>query len=154
MKVIKYNTELDAYKKNILVMENSTNYTDSNSLATPKEVSNMFNTVFHANRQSEEHMWALALTTTCTPIGVFEISHGTATSSLANPRELFTKLCLCGAVNFILVHNHPSGNCTASQEDIDTTKRIKEASEIMGINFLDHIILGDTFVSLREQKLI
>ena len=61
----------------------------------------------------------------------------------------------CNAVNIVLVHNHPSGEPTPSRDDIRSTKKIKEAGDMVGIRLLDHIIIGDNkFSSLRELKVI
>ena len=61
----------------------------------------------------------------------------------------------CNAVNIVLVHNHPSGEPTPSRDDIRSTKKIKEAGDMVGIRLLDHIIIGDNkFSSLRELKVL
>ena len=79
------------------------------------------------------------------------ISVGTVDRTLSHPREIFRPAIEVSAVSFILVHNHPSGDPTPSVEDIEFTKKIKQVSEIMEIDFLDHIIIGDNiFVSLKE----
>jgi len=79
------------------------------------------------------------------------ISIGTLDRSISHPREIFSPAVLYSAASIILVHNHPSGDPTPSPEDIEFTKRIKEASRIMDIELLDHIIVGDgRFVSLAR----
>lgn len=86
---------------------------------------------------------------------VFEISHGNVNSSVVGVREVFQKALLANAVNIILIHNHPSGDCTPSREDIDITKRLKEAGQILGVDVLDHIIVGDNrYSSLKERGAI
>jgi DNA repair protein RadC len=84
-------------------------------------------------------------------IGVFEISHGTVNASIVNPREAFQKALLANAVSVIFMHNHPSGDPTASREDIEVTKRLSEAGKIIGVEVLDHIIVGDSYSSLKEK---
>ena len=80
------------------------------------------------------------------------IFKGTVNSSLANPREIFLSAVSYHAVGILLVHNHPSGDCTPSQADVDFTQRVKEAGELLGIPLLDHIIIGDCkYLSFREQ---
>lgn len=64
------------------------------------------------------------------------------------------KALLCGAVSIIVVHNHPSGDAAPSKEDINVTKRIKKAGEVIGIGLLDHIIIGDGYYSFLENDLI
>jgi DNA repair protein RadC len=84
-------------------------------------------------------------------VGVFEISHGTVNASLVTPREVFQKALLANAVSIILMHNHPSGDSTPSQQDIEITKRLVEAGKIVGVDVLDHIVVGDNYVSLKGK---
>lgn len=80
------------------------------------------------------------------------ISKGTVRSSLISPREIFIEAVRNQAVTILLLHNHPSGIPDPSNEDIALTKRIKEAGTMLGIELLDHIIIGDCqAVSMREQ---
>lgn len=77
---------------------------------------------------------------------------GSISSCVANPREILKKALQYDASCFILIHNHPSGDCTPSQADLSLTERVKDAGELIGIQLLDHIILGDCqYVSLRER---
>ncbi len=79
------------------------------------------------------------------------ISVGTVDKTLSHPREILRPAIEVSAVSFILVHNHPSGDPTPSPEDLNFTKKVKSISEIMEIEFLDHIIIGDeNFISLKE----
>ena len=83
------------------------------------------------------------------------ISTGTVNMSLISPREIFLTALKMHAVNIVLVHNHPSGDPTPSRDDITITKRIHEASQIMNIPLVDHIIIGDnTYMSLKELRYI
>ncbi|PKR04593.1 hypothetical protein CXY95_10795, partial [Staphylococcus aureus] len=76
---------------------------------------------------------------------------GTLNSSIVHPREIFSIAVRENANAIIAVHNHPSGDVTPSQEDIITTMRLKECGLILGIDLLDHIIIGDNrFTSLVE----
>ncbi|MFH1680616.1 MAG: DNA repair protein RadC [Candidatus Eisenbacteria bacterium] len=81
------------------------------------------------------------------------VSIGTLTASLAHPREVFRLAVRHAAASIILVHNHPSGNPTPSREDIEITERLAEAGRVLGIDLLDHVILGSKgrFESLREM---
>ena len=81
------------------------------------------------------------------------LSSGTVNMSLISPREIFLISLRMQAVHILLVHNHPSGDPTPSREDIEITKRIHEASQIMNIPLVDHIIIGDnTYMSLKELR--
>lgn len=83
------------------------------------------------------------------------ISTGTVNASILAPREIFIDALKVGAVNIILVHNHPSGDPTPSKEDIVSTKRVQEAGKLIGIQLMDHIIIGDNrYVSLKERGLL
>jgi DNA repair protein RadC len=81
------------------------------------------------------------------------VSIGTVSSALVHPRECFRPLIQNAASSCILAHNHPSGDCTPSSEDIKITRQLISAGEIMGIKVLDHIIIGDTALSLRAAGL-
>lgn len=88
-------------------------------------------------------------------IGESNISKGTVNISVITPREIFIEALQRQAVCIVLMHNHPSGDPVPSEEDIILTRRIKEAGLLMGIELLDHIIIGDNcYFSLREEKLL
>ena len=79
------------------------------------------------------------------------IFKGTLTSAIVHPRELFNAAIQWASNAVIVVHNHPSGDATPSDEDIQTTKRLIQCGEILGIDILDHIIIGNgNYVSLVE----
>lgn len=99
----------------------------------------------------QEHMYVMFLDTKCKLIKDKLISSGTINQSLVSPREIFIEALNCNCVNIVLVHNHPSGDPTPSQEDIRSTSRVEKAGKIIGIRLLDHIIIGDNnYISLRE----
>lgn len=101
----------------------------------------------------QEHMKLLMLNTKSRLLGETEISKGTVNASLVSPRELFVEALQKNAVSIILLHNHPSGDPTPSMEDIILTKRIKEAGNLIGIELLDHIIIGNNcYVSLHGEE--
>ncbi len=79
------------------------------------------------------------------------VSTGTMTGSLVHPREVFKTALLSSAASVLLVHNHPSGDPTPSRDDIAITEKLKGAGELMGIAVLDHVIIGDGYVSLKEK---
>lgn len=77
---------------------------------------------------------------------------GSLNSSIVHPREIYREAVKRSAASIIAAHNHPSGNPSPSPEDIDVTKRLVEAGSIIGIDLLDHIIIGDhRFISLKEK---
>ena len=82
------------------------------------------------------------------------ISLGTVSSTLVHPREVFKAAVVDCATGIILTHNHPSGDCTPSGDDIRMTRQLIEAGKVMGIKVIDHVIIGDDkFLSLRERGL-
>lgn len=102
-----------------------------------------------------EHFWALLLNTKNQVITRETISIGTLNSSAIHPRELYKAAVRRSAAGVILVHNHPSGDPTPSQQDIEVPKRLIEAGNFIGINVIDHLVIGDNkFVSLRAKGYI
>jgi len=85
---------------------------------------------------------------------VSEISIGSLDTSIVHPREVFKEAISASATSVIFVHNHPSGDPGASEDDIKLTKRLAEVGEIVGIDVLDHIIIGDkNYLSLKREGL-
>ncbi len=83
------------------------------------------------------------------------VSIGSLNLSIVHPREVFAPAIKESAESILLVHNHPSGNPTPSQEDIHITRRLVEVGRLVGIEVLDHIIIGNgCYVSFLEQKLL
>ena len=104
--------------------------------------------------KKKEYFLALLLDTRNQLIRVAEISVGSLDSSIVHPREVFKEAVSASAASVVFVHNHPSGDSEASEDDIKLTKRLAEAGEIMGIDVLDHIIIGDKkYLSLKRGGL-
>jgi DNA repair protein RadC len=104
--------------------------------------------------KKKEYFLALLLDTRNRLIRVAEISVGSLDSSIVHPREVFKEAISASAASVIFAHNHPSGDTEASEDDIQLTKRLAGAGEIMGIDVLDHIIVGDkSFRSLKREGL-
>ena len=103
------------------------------------------------SRQEEFHL--VTLDTKNQVIDTHSITKGTLEASLVHPREVFRRAIKDAAASVILVHNHPSGDATPSKEDIAVTRRLESAGELLGINVLDHIVLGrNSATSIREFK--
>jgi len=102
-----------------------------------------------------EHFRALLLNVKNQVIGREIISIGTLNSSAVHPRELFRNAIKRSAAALILAHNHPSGDPAPSREDIEVTRRLLEAGHIIGIEILDHLIIGDNkFTSFKAKGLM
>lgn len=152
MRITMYGVEFNNDKQNVLVKENAVNYAcEFKAFDQPEKIVRMMNDIFRMNKKSEEYAYILALNTKTKLLGVFELSHGTVDMSLVSTREIFIRLLLSGATGFVLVHNHPSGDCEPSHEDILVTKKVKDSGKLIGINLLDHIIIGDEFYSFCKE---
>ncbi len=103
----------------------------------------------------KEHFFVISLNSRNKITGIDEISIGTMEASLVHPRETFGAAIRRNAVKVIIAHNHPSGDPEPSEDDINITKRLKEAGSILGIELLDHIVVcRNSFFSFREKNLI
>ena len=104
--------------------------------------------------ETDREVFAVALLTIRRRVlGLHTVSVGCLTSSLVHPREVFKPAILAGSAALLLAHNHPSGDPEPSDEDIALTRRLMAAGHLLGIEVLDHLILGEAgrFVSLRER---
>jgi DNA repair protein RadC len=103
----------------------------------------------------KEHFVCLFLNTKNHLIGQETLSMGSLNASIVHPREVFRAAMKCSSASIVCIHNHPSGDPSPSPEDIQITRRLCEAGEIVGIDVLDHVIIGDgRFVSLKERGLM
>ena len=120
------------------------------SMKNPESVANLLMEDMRGLKQ--EHLVALLLNAKCEIESRITVSIGELTSTVVHPREVFRPAIRKGAAGIILVHNHPSGDPTPSQDDIQSTKRIMEVSKLVGIRLLDHLIIGDgRYISLRNE---
>ena len=153
MRIDFYDARITEDAKTILVKGKGVNY-ESLQLNCPEKISLMLKNLLHMDELAEEHCYMIALNTSCRILGLFLLSKGTVSESLASPREIYIR-ALIGAVQIILVHNHPSGNPVPSECDIDLTKRLKDCGELLNICLADHIIIGhNSYLSFKEAKLL
>lgn len=104
---------------------------------------------------TQEHFVVLFLNTKNQVIHRQTIFIGSLNASIVHPREVFREAVRRSAASIICAHNHPSGDPTPSQEDIHVTKRLVDSGKMMGIELLDHLIIGDRkFISLKEKGYI
>ena len=102
--------------------------------------------------KKKEEMKLLLLNSKTKLIGESELSLGTVNTTLVSPREVFVEALRRNAVAVILLHNHPSGDPTPSKQDVLITRRVTEAGRLIGVELLDHIIIGDNcFISLKDK---
>ncbi len=103
--------------------------------------------------KAKEHFKLILLNTRNKVIDVVNVSVGTLNASLVHPREVFKEAITHNSASAILVHNHPSGDPEPSDDDIKMTKRLKESGNILGIEVIDHIIIGkDSYYSFKEKE--
>lgn len=125
---------------------------DKQIVKTPEDVVNLVGSRLKSKKK--EYFLAILLDMRNQLIRVAEISIGSLEASIVHPREVFKEAISASAASVIFAHNHPSGVPEASEDDINLTKRLARAGEIVGIDVLDHIIIGDNnFLSLKREGL-
>ena len=154
MKIKEYKTILQANRQPMIKETGRTyNIDGRRQFSNPETIAMFLLDEIGTREAAEEHVYVLCLDTKLHLTGLFEASHGSANASLFPVREIMQKALMLGAISIIISHNHPSGDTTPSSEDVEATKRIKEAGKIIGINVLDHIITGSIkgeYLSMRE----
>ena len=147
-RIVKYRLEL--------VKESSKIYEVESKISSPTDVKNYIEQVFKLSSQAEEVLVLLVLDIKNNIVGAFEVSRGSLNASIVHPREVFKRALLLNGASIILAHNHPSGDPTPSMEDISTTERLVEGGKVLGIEVLDHLIIGnnDSYKSFKECSLI
>lgn len=154
MRINFYDARITDDDKTILVKERGINY-ETIDINNPEKIYVMMQMLLNMDELAEEHVYMIALNTSCKVLGMFLISKGTICTSLVSPREVFLRAALIGAVQIVLVHNHPSGNPVPSECDMELTKRLKAGGELLNICLADHIIIGrDSYLSFKEAKLL
>jgi len=121
-------------------------------LKSPEDVAAVMRSKLKGKKK--EHFWVLCLDTRNRLINRKLVSIGSLDTSIVHPREVFKEAVSSSAASVIFVHNHPSGDPEPSKEDIELTKRLVKAGEIIGIDVLDHIIVCDkSYLSLKAKNL-
>src|SRR5215467_11457224 len=103
-----------------------------------------------------EHFVVMLLDQKNSAIGLHTVSIGSLTASIVAPREVFKVAILANCANILIAHNHPSGDCQPSKEDRAITQRLKEAGALLGINVLDHLVIGaeGRYFSFADEGLL
>ena len=154
MRINFYDARVAEDFRTVLVKEKGINY-ECSKMNNPEEISRMAQILLQLDRLAEEHVYMMALNNSYKVLGLFLITKGTVSSSIVSPREIFLRAALIGAVQIILIHNHPSGDTTPSDCDIELTKRLKAGGELLNICLVDHIIIGHNFyLSFKEKGLL
>jgi DNA repair protein RadC len=130
-------------------VDGSSEYADRAAIKTPEDVAALVQS--RLKDKKKEYFLAILLDTRNRLIKVAEISVGSLDSSIVHPREVFKEAISASAASVIFVHNHPSGDTEASEDDVNLTKRLGEAGRIVGIDVLDHVIIGGrNYASLKR----
>ena len=139
------------FERVVLVKEKVGRYELPRETKSPEEAYKAITTITNVQEEAQEVFGILILNTKNKIVAVHEISRGTLNSSLLHPREVFKPAVLHNAAAIICFHNHPSGDKTPSEMDINITNRLVKAGDILGIEILDHIIVTDNgYASLKE----
>ena len=156
MRVIKYKTKLAEDGKAVLEKELSVNYPEiDRKMNSPEKVARFARDFLRIHEQTEEYLYMICVNNKLEMTSVMELSHGNVNSSIFSVREILQKALLANAVSIFMIHNHPSGDPTPSRQDVESTERLVKAGDLIGIQLLDHIIIGrPTFSSLKEKGYI
>jgi len=134
-------------------VESQSKWFSNKSITNPSEIAKMFIPILRD--EVKEKFIVVSMNAANRIIRYNIISTGNLTSSIVHPREVFKVAIENNSANIILIHNHPSGNCEPSNEDIKTTKKLVEAGKLLDIEVFDHIIIADnSYLSFVEQQMI
>lgn len=126
---------------------------DKERISSPDKVFELMHPVI--GHLHTEHFIALLVGTKNNLLKTVHISSGSLNANVVHPREVFAPAIAAHAASIIVAHNHPSGDPTPSQSDIEITNRLAKTGKIIGIELYDHVIIGaDRFISLKEEELI
>lgn len=138
-----------------MVKDGSAIYT-LEKITTPKDIIKLINAHERYDLATTEKIVVVGMDSKNQVNTYSEIATGTMGYANFNMSELFKTLLLSNSSKFIIVHNHPSGDATPGKEDFDVTEKVKAAAKLMGIQFLDHIVIGDnnytSIMSIKEVK--
>lgn len=136
-----------------LIRESAKVYDLEKTINSPDMAFEIVDTVLSLSTKTKEHLVMASLNTKNQVVGLHTIHIGSVNSSIVHPREVFQQAILNNATSIMVFHNHPSGDVSPSNEDIQITKRLAEAGRIIGIELLDHIIIGSnkSYASLKEK---
>jgi DNA repair protein RadC len=127
----------------------TSNRSNGGQVRTPRDIARLF--MDQMKHYDREHFKAAFLNTKNQLLKVVTVSIGSLNASIVHPREILKPAISTSAASIILVHNHPTGDPTPSKEDIEFTNRFAKCGELIGIELLDHVIIGaDKYQSLKE----
>jgi len=124
------------------------------SLDSPASVVDFWQSIIAARPDHEpdkENLVTIQLNTRLRPIGYHLVALGGLNESIAHPREILRPAILVAAHGFVLAHNHPSGDPSPSEADRRLTRRLQEASELLQLRFVDHVVVGEQNASITSH---
>ena len=127
-------------------------YNPGQNIRTPDDLNDVMDEL---RKKDREHFMCVYLDSQGRILGIETISIGTLNSSVVHQREVFKGALLANACSVMFLHNHPSGETGASEQDKEITKKLVQSGEILGIKVLDHLIVGaDKYLSMKREGLI
>lgn len=137
----------------MMVRENTLPTTPAITIQSPRDIYKCVTSETDLIDLDREAIYSLFLDARNKILGIEMAALGTLNSSLVHPREIFKGAILIGAAGLIIAHNHPSGDVEPSFEDIELTQRLSRTGDIIGIDLLDHVIVGrEKFYSMKEKQ--
>lgn len=125
------------------------------TVSTPEDAAKVVRDLFDFDHLDREQFVALALNTKNRVVGAWAVSVGSLNASIVHPRELFKPAVMLSAASVVIAHNHPSGDPTPSGADIQLTRRLVKGGDVLGVELLDHVVVGDeSIASLRDLGLM
>lgn len=120
----------------------------NNFVMGAEETLKVMNGLFHLSERKEEYVYVLAYNSEFKLIGIFEVCNEISS------KEIFIRLALCGAVSFVVAKNHLGENLEPESKEINEASELSKAAELCGFEFIDYIIMGDEYFSLKRNGLI
>ena len=156
-RICEYDLEMEKNnRKQLLRISRELECTEADyNLHTGAMVMDFFRDNYNLHLKSEEYVYLVAADKKCHVLGILQIAHGTVDHAFVGQREIAIRMLLLGAVNGILIHNHPSGDAKPSKEDYRLTGTIEKMFRYIGLRLLDHVIIGrDSYFSMLENGMM
>lgn len=157
MKISSYKSQLANNGLISLVCEKEYNIDGRKTYNAPEMIADFVGDQIGLRKAADEFVYIICFDSANHITGCFEASHGSMNASMFPVREICKKTLLLNAASVAVTHNHPSGITDPSNDDIICTKKIKEALDILGVQLLDHVIVGGNttnYYSFRKNAII
>jgi DNA repair protein RadC len=139
------------YKTSIKLVRETTAQYNNDNIKNITDIVKLVDNIEDIKNNDVENAYIICLNNKSVPVNYSLIAKGTINASMIDPKTIFKTILLSNASAFIMIHNHPSGDPTPSKEDYKITAVLKQASKLLDIKFLDHIVIGnDNYISCME----